>query len=86
MFHVSIESWEAYVETIPFSATLIQFCLTGSSASGIRLVSSFLRTTTNFVLHEISSETQYLNEWRQKVTCVRKISIHYFSSNDDRTD
>ena len=73
MFHVSIESWEAYVETIPFSATLIQFCLTGSSASGIRLVSSFLRTTTNFLLHDISSETQYLNEWRENATRMRKI-------------
>ena len=31
-----MESCEACVESIPFSAKLIQFCLTGSSASGIK--------------------------------------------------
>ena len=32
----SIENCEVYLETIPFSGKLIQFCFTGSCASGIK--------------------------------------------------
>lgn len=45
-----------------------------------------LHRNPSILFHDISSETQYLNEGRKNATRMRKISIHYFSSNDDRTD